>query len=39
VLVVRYLNVDAAGAPVEAGCTLFAADAVQLTVEHAGTEA
>jgi GntR family phosphonate transport system transcriptional regulator len=34
VLVVRYLNVDAEGSPVEAGCTLFAADAVQLTVEH-----
>ena len=36
VLVVRYVNVDAAGAPVEAGCTLFACDAVQLTVEHEG---
>lgn len=34
VLVVRYVNVDAAGAAVEAGCTLFAADAVQLTVDH-----
>ena len=33
VLVVRYVNVDAQGAPVEAGCTLFASDAVQLTVE------
>jgi GntR family transcriptional regulator, phosphonate transport system regulatory protein len=33
VLVVRYVNVDAQGVPVEAGCTLFAADAVQLTVE------
>ncbi len=32
VLVVDYSNVDAAGLPVEAGCTLFAADAVQLTV-------
>ncbi len=34
VLVVRYVNVDAQGVPVEAGCTLFAADAVQLTVQH-----
>lgn len=33
VLVVRYVNVDGAGTPVEAGCTLFAADAVQLTIE------
>ncbi|HEX3140895.1 MAG TPA: phosphonate metabolism transcriptional regulator PhnF [Rhizobacter sp.] len=33
VLVVRYVNVDAQAVPVEAGCTLFAADAVQLTVE------
>lgn len=33
VLVVRYLNVDAQAKPVEAGCTLFASDAVQLTVE------
>ncbi|MBL0728868.1 phosphonate metabolism transcriptional regulator PhnF [Piscinibacter sp. HJYY11] len=33
VLVVRYLNVDGEGQPVEAGRTLFAADAVQLTVE------
>jgi GntR family phosphonate transport system transcriptional regulator len=33
VLVVRYVNVDAKGVPVEAGCTLFASDAVQLTVE------
>ncbi len=33
VLVVRYVNVDGEGEPVEAGCTLFAADAVQLTVE------
>jgi len=33
VLVVRYVNVDADGVPVEAGCTLFASDAVQLTVE------
>ena len=32
VLVVRYVNVDAHGVPVEAGCTLFASDAVQLTV-------
>ena len=36
VLVVRYHNVDAEGVPVEAGCTLFAADAVQLSVDHAG---
>jgi GntR family phosphonate transport system transcriptional regulator len=34
VLVVRYHSVDGDGVPVEAGCTLFAADAVQLTVEH-----
>lgn len=33
VLVVQYLNVDGQGRPVEAGRTLFAADAVQLTVE------
>lgn len=33
VLMVRYVNVDGAGIPVEAGRTLFAADAVQLTVE------
>jgi GntR family phosphonate transport system transcriptional regulator len=33
VLVVRYVNVDGQGVPVEAGRTLFAADAVQLTVE------
>ena len=35
VLVVQFVSVDAAGVPVEAGCTLFAADAVQLTVAHA----
>jgi GntR family phosphonate transport system transcriptional regulator len=34
VLVVRFHSVDKHGVPVEAGCTLFAADAVQLTVEH-----
>jgi len=34
VLVVQYVNADAEGQPVEAGCTLFAADAVQLTVTH-----
>jgi len=34
VLVVRYHSVDREGVPVEAGCTLFAADAVQLNVEH-----
>ena len=33
VLVVHYTNVDEAGVPVEAGATLFAADAMQLTVE------
>lgn len=36
VLVVHYTNVDTAGAPVEAGCTLFAADAVQLIVAADG---
>lgn len=34
VLVVQFVSVDAAGTPVEAGRTLFAADAVQLTVPH-----
>lgn len=33
VLVVQYVNVDPRGRPVEAGRTLFAADAVQLVVE------
>ncbi|MGN6526061.1 MAG: phosphonate metabolism transcriptional regulator PhnF [Burkholderiaceae bacterium] len=33
VLVVEYVNVDGEGVPVEAGTTLFAADAVQLVVE------
>jgi GntR family phosphonate transport system transcriptional regulator len=33
VLVVQYVNVDRTGVPVEAGITLFAADAVQLVVE------
>ncbi len=33
VLVVRYVNVDGDGVPVEAGTTVFAADAIQLTVE------
>ena len=33
VLVVQYVNVDGDGVPVEAGTTLFAADAVQLVVE------
>jgi len=33
VLVVQYLNVDRDGTPVEAGTTLFAADAVQLVIE------
>jgi GntR family phosphonate transport system transcriptional regulator len=32
VLVVHYVNADLQGVPVEAGCTLFAADAVQLTL-------
>jgi len=36
VLVVQYVNVDSAGVPVEVGTTLFAADAVQLTVEPEG---
>lgn len=35
VLVVNYTNVDADGVPVEAACTLFAADAVQLQVDTA----
>lgn len=34
VLAVQFVSVDACGQPVEAGHTLFAADAVQLTVEH-----
>lgn len=34
VLVVQFHSVDGAGTPVEAGRTLFAADAVQLTVDH-----
>jgi GntR family phosphonate transport system transcriptional regulator len=37
VLVVSYTNADLDGLPVEAGLTLFAADAVQLTVEPDGT--
>ena len=36
VLVVQYVNIDGSGVPVEAGTTLFAADAVQLTVEPEG---
>lgn len=36
VLVVQYVNADLAGLPVEAGTTLFASDAVQLTVEADG---
>lgn len=36
VLVVQYVNVDGDGVPVEAGSTLFAADAVQLTIEPEG---
>lgn len=34
VLVVDYVSVDNQGVPVEACCTLFAADAVQLSVTH-----
>ena len=34
VLVVQFHSVDHDGVPVEAGRTLFAADAVQLTVAH-----
>lgn len=33
VLEVNFVNTDLDGMPVEAGCTLFAADAVQLTVD------
>ena len=33
VLVVQYVNVDGQGVPVEAGNTVFASDAIQLTVE------
>jgi len=36
VLVVQYHSIDGLGLPVEAARTLFAADAVQLTVSHAG---
>ncbi|HEX6704893.1 MAG TPA: phosphonate metabolism transcriptional regulator PhnF [Albitalea sp.] len=36
VLVVQYTNVDREGVPIEAGSTLFAADAVQLVVEPEG---
>ncbi len=39
VLVVQYVNVDGDGTPVEAGTTLFAADAMQLTVEPEGDAA
>ena len=34
VLVVQFVSVDSQGVPVEAGRTLFAADAVQLSVAH-----
>lgn len=34
VLVVQFVSIDAAGQPVEVGHTVFAADAVQLSVEH-----
>jgi GntR family phosphonate transport system transcriptional regulator len=34
VLVVKFINADAQGQPVEVGRTVFAADAVQLTVDH-----
>lgn len=36
VVVVRFVNVDEQGTPVEAGQTVFAADAVQFVVEHGG---
>jgi GntR family phosphonate transport system transcriptional regulator len=36
VLVVQYVNADLNGVPIEAATTLFAADAVQLTVEADG---
>lgn len=36
VLVVQYVNVDGAGRPVEAARTVFASDAVQLSVSHDG---
>lgn len=36
VMVVEYENVDGDGTPVEVGMTIFAADAVQLTVDHDG---
>ena len=39
VLVVDFTNVDRAGVPVEAGTTVFAADAVQLTVSPEGWSA
>lgn len=39
VLVVDFVNIDAGGVPVEAGRTLFAADAVQLTVGPEGWSA
>ena len=39
VLVVQYVNIDRVGVPVEAGTTLFAADAVQLIVEPEGMDA
>jgi GntR family transcriptional regulator, phosphonate transport system regulatory protein len=35
VIVVSFVNVDRAGLPIEAGQTVFAADAVQLVIEHA----
>ena len=38
VLVVDYVNVDSAGLPIQAGRTVFAADAVQLTVGPDGWE-
>lgn len=39
VLVVDYVNVDVAGQPIQAGRTVFAADAVQLTVGPDGWDA
>ncbi len=34
VLVVEFVNVDSEGVPIEAGHTVFAADAVKLTLDH-----
>lgn len=37
VLMVQFTNADGDGCPVEAGQTVFAADSVQLVVDHAGS--